>query len=234
MKIGAPSYRPLPLEFYQKQTLELVPDILGKLLVRTFRGKFLAGRIVEIEAYVGNDPASHAARGMTERNKVMFEEGGIAYVYFTYGMHFCFNIVTDRKGFPAAFLVRAVEPVAGIDEMRKNRGVSSKGGRVSNTDLLYGLTNGPAKLCQAMRIDRKLNGEKLDSGKLFLADDGFVLYANEIGNSTRIGISVGREAKWRFFLKGNEFVSKVKDQNSKVRDKVRKKDNVKAPHGKPE
>ncbi len=193
-----PGYSPLPLEFYQRDTLELVPKILGKILVRKIRGQVLAGRIVEIEAYVGSDPASHAARGMTERNKVMYEDGGVAYVYFTYGMHFCFNIVTGKRGFPEAFLVRALEPVCGIEEMKKGRG----------TDVIRNLTNGPAKLCQAMDIDRKLNGVRLNGDRLFIADDGFTVPKEEIESSTRIGIRVGTELEWRFFLKGNEFVSR--------------------------
>ncbi len=193
-----PTYNPLPLEFYQRDTLELVPKILGKILVRKIRGKVLAGRIVEIEAYIGSDPASHAAHGMTERNKVMYEDGGIAYVYFTYGMHFCFNIVTDKRGFPAAFLVRALEPVCGIEEMKKRRG----------TDVIRNLTNGPAKLCQAIDIDRKLNGVRLNGDRLFIADDGFTVPKEKIESSTRIGIRVGTELEWRFFLKGNEFVSR--------------------------
>ena len=192
------SYSPLPLEFYQRNTLGLATEVLGKVSVRKLRGRILAGRIVEIEAYIGNDPASHAARGVTERNKVMYEEGGIAYVYFTYGMHFCFNIVTDKRGFPAAFLVRALEPVCGIEEMKKRRG----------TDVIRNLTNGPAKLCQAMDIDRKLNGVRLNGDRLFIADDGFMVRKADIGSSTRIGIRVGTEMEWRFFLKGNEFVSK--------------------------
>ncbi|MGO9481934.1 MAG: DNA-3-methyladenine glycosylase [Candidatus Kryptoniota bacterium] len=199
------NYDPLPAEFYQRDTLELVPEILGKVLVRKANRKVLAGRIVEIEAYIGNDPASHASKGMTERNKVMFEAGGVAYVYFTYGMHFCFNIVTDKKGFPAAFLVRAIEPIAGIDEMKKNRNLDPAG---EGTAAMKNLTNGPAKLCKALGVDRKLNGENLCGEKLFLADDGFVVHKNEIGNSTRIGIRVGREVKWRYFLKGNKFVSR--------------------------
>lgn len=166
--------------------------------MRKIRGKILSGRIVEIEAYIGNDPASHAAHGKTERNKIMFENGGMSYVYFTYGMHFCFNIVTEKKGFPAAFLVRALEPIDGIESMKKLR----------KTDDIRNLTNGPAKLCQAMRIDRKLNGIRLNAEKLFLADDGFMVHAKDIGTSSRIGIKVGTDRKWRFFLKGNEFVSK--------------------------
>lgn len=192
------SHQSLSLEFYQRKTLDLAPDILGKILVRKIRGKILSGRIVEIEAYIGNDPASHAARGMTDRNRVMFEDGGISYVYFTYGMHFCFNIVTERKGFPAAFLVRALEPIEGIDSMKESRG----------TNDIRNLTNGPAKLCQAMQIDRKLNGVKLDGAKLFLADDGFVVQAKDIGRSTRIGIKVGTDKMWRFFLKNSGFVSR--------------------------
>jgi DNA-3-methyladenine glycosylase len=191
-------YRPLPLEFYQRDTLDLVPEILGKVLVRKLRGKSLSGRIVEIEAYIGKDPASHAARGMTERNKVMFEDGGLSYVYFTYGMHFCFNIVTEKKGSPAAFLVRALEPLDGIEVMKKLR----------MTDIVANLTNGPAKLCQAMKIDRKLNGVRLDSRDFFIANDGFVVDKKNIDRSTRIGIKVGMDKEWRFFLKESEFVSK--------------------------
>lgn len=191
-------YTPLPLASYRKDTFKLVPKILGKVLVRKIGGRTLSGRIVEIEAYVGNDPASHAANGMTERNRVMFEDGGIAYVYFTYGMHFCFNIVTDRKGFPAAFLVRALEPLTGMEEMKRRR----------KTGVLKNLTNGPAKLCQAMRIDRALNGVRLDGKDLFIADDGFIVRGNDVIATTRIGIKSGTDSKWRFYLKGNEFVSR--------------------------
>ncbi|MCL5267658.1 MAG: DNA-3-methyladenine glycosylase [Bacteroidetes bacterium] len=197
-KRAAKVYSPLPSEFYRKDTLELVPEILGKVLVRKMHGKTLAGRIVEVEAYIGDDPASHAAHGMTERNKVMFEDGGVSYVYFTYGMHFCFNIVTDKIGFPAALLVRALAPLYGIEEMKKRRGI----------DNLHNLTNGPAKLCQAMGIDRELNGEKLTGNRLFLADDDYVIDRDAIGSSTRIGIRVGKDSKWRFFLKGSEFLSR--------------------------
>lgn len=193
-----PEYSPLPLDFYHKDTFKLVPKMLGKILVRNIGSKTISGRIVEVEAYVGNDPASHAANGMTERNKIMFDAGGVAYVYFTYGMHFCFNVVTDRKGFPAALLVRALEPLTGIEEMKRRRG----------TDVLKNLTNGPAKLCQALGIGRELNGTRLDSKELFIADDGFRVRSSDIGNSTRIGISSGTDSEWRFYLKGNSFVSR--------------------------
>ncbi len=200
-------YSPLPLEFYRRDTLALVPGILGKVLVRNIGRKVLAGRIVEIEAYIGNDPASHAARGITERNKVMYEDGGVCYVYFTYGMHYCFNIVTEGKGFPAAFLVRALEPLTGIEEMKRRR----------NSGVLLDLTNGPAKLCQAMGIDRKLNGARLDGKPLFLADDGFQVRRSDIGRSTRIGIKVGTESEWRFFLSGNAYVSKHQPMKNRLK-----------------
>ena len=192
-------YHPLPLDFYRQDTFSLVSKILGKVLVRRIGKKIIAGRIVEVEAYVGDDPASHAANGMTERNRIMFEEGGVAYVYFTYGMHFCFNIVTDRTGFPAALLVRALEPLESIEEMKRRRG----------TDFLKNLTNGPAKLCQAMGIDRRLNGISLDSRELSIEDDGFVLGGGDIESSTRIGIRVATDRRWRFFIKNNVFVSRI-------------------------
>ncbi len=197
-KIRVARFTPVSPRLYSNETLGIVPDILGKILVRKIHGKTLAGRIVEVEAYIGDDPASHAAHGMTARNKVMYEEGGVSYIYFTYGMHFCFNIVTDRKGFPAALLVRALEPLFGIEEMKKRRG----------TDNLRNLTNGPAKLCQAMGIDRDLNGVRLTGGKLFLADDGFKVGSESIGKSTRIGIRVGTDIEWRFYLKKSEFLSR--------------------------
>ncbi len=199
--IGHPTineYEPLPLDFYRHDTFALVPKVLGKILVRKIGSKYLAGRIVEVEAYVGSDPASHAANGMTERNRVMFEAGGMAYVYFTYGMHFCFNIVTEREGFPAALLVRALEPLSGIEEMKKRR----------EKDAVTELTNGPAKLCQAMGIDRSCNGLKLDGKSLFIADDGFVVGHADVISSTRIGIRVGTESEWRYYLRGNGFVSR--------------------------
>ncbi len=188
----------LPLDFYRKDTFKLVPSVLGKVLVRKIGRRILSGRIVEVEAYVGNDPASHAANGMTERNRIMFEDGGYSYVYFTYGMHFCFNIVTERKGFPAALLVRALEPLTGIEEMKRRRRI----------DAVKNLTNGPAKLCQAMGIDRAMNGVRLDGKELFLADDGYRGRSSDVIATTRIGIRAGIDSKWRFYLKGNGFVSR--------------------------
>jgi DNA-3-methyladenine glycosylase len=191
-------YKPLPRTFFQRDTFKLVPEVLGKILVRKIGKTVIAGRIVEVEAYVGSDPASHAANGMTARNRPMFEDGGISYVYFTYGMHFCFNIVTEQSGFPAALLVRALEPLEGIDAMKKHR----------KTNDERNLTNGPAKLCQALAIDRELNGIALDGKVLYIANDGYRIRPGEIATSPRIGIRVGTGSLWRFYLGGNDFVSK--------------------------
>ena len=192
------SWDKLPANFYMRSTLVVAKELLGKIIVRKFRGIILAGKIVETEAYIGeDDPACHASVGMTERNKVMYLAGGHAYVYFTYGMHYCFNVVTEREGFPAAVLIRAVEPVEGVEYMMRFR-------KTKNLKLL---TTGPARFCQAFRIDKSLNGESLLGDKIFIANstDG---ESFEIGVSERIGIKVGVDKKWRFFIKGNPFVSK--------------------------
>jgi len=185
-------------EFFQRPTLQVAYDVLGKILARVFDGKVIAGRIVEVEAYRGDDPASHAYRGKTKRNSPMFDEGGTIYVYFTYGMHYCFNIVTESAGFPAALLIRAVEPLCGVDIMKKNR----------KTTEICNLTNGPAKLCQALKIERQLSGKKLNDGQLYVLDDGFEVDKKLVQRSRRIGIRVGTDLLWRFYLKGNKFVSK--------------------------
>jgi DNA-3-methyladenine glycosylase len=216
--------KPLPRSFYLRPTLTVARDLLGKYTVRRYRDKLLIGKIVEVEAYIGpDDPASHAYVGMTERNKVMFGEGGHAYVYFTYGMHFCFNVVTEREGSPAAVLVRAVEPIEGIEEMRKNRRFTarpdfrrdeasfisrSETERAEERDKRK-LTNGPAKFCQAFGIRREMNGTDLTRDELFLTK-GKDIPRSKIGSSRRVGIRNGKEKKWRFFVKGNKFVSTLK------------------------
>ncbi len=194
--------RKLDIEFYLQPTLKIARELLGKVIIRRIGDKVLAGKIVETEAYIGeDDPASHAFRGMTLRNKIMYLQGGHAYVYFTYGMHYCFNVVTEREGFPSAVLIRAVEPVYGIELMKKFRGVED----------IYNLTNGPAKFCQAFKIDKSFNGVSLLGDEIFIA---FPLIGEKfkIGRSERIGIKSGLDRKWRFFIKGNPFVSKVKNK----------------------
>ena len=203
---------PVPRSFYLRPTLTVARDLLGKLLVRRLGKEILVGRIVEVEAYLGlRDPASHAYRGMTPRNRVMFKEGGHLYVYFTYGMHFCCNVVTERAGIGRAVLLRAVEPLVGLRTMGRNRSMrilESKGQNVEIYKEVTRLTNGPAKLCQAMAIDRDENGVDLCHDRIWIANDpthGHYV----IARSARIGIREGTEHQWRFFIRGNSFVSRA-------------------------
>jgi DNA-3-methyladenine glycosylase len=180
------SERRLRRAFYTRDALEVAPDLLNKVLVA---GE-CAGRIVEVEAYRADDPASHSFRGRTPRNAVMFGTGGLLYVYFTYGMHFCANVVTGRTGDGQAVLLRAVTPCRGIDLMRIRRRARS--------DRL--LADGPGKLCQAFAIDRAHDGTDLTSStELFVADDGTAPPADPRTGS-RVGIRNGVELPWRWRL----------------------------------
>ncbi len=187
-------FLPLPKAFFRRDTLIVAPSLLGQFLVRRLAGQILAGRIVEVEAYVGlHDTASHASRGQTARNAVMFGAPGYAYVYLIYGMYHCLNVVTEEEGYPAAILIRAIEPVIGIEAMRNLRG--------SVED--HQISNGPGKLCQALAIDRRLNGQDLtSSGNLFIAaGDGTT--PHDICTSPRIGVrgdNKALQAPWRFFF----------------------------------
>jgi DNA-3-methyladenine glycosylase len=204
LPIHNPKLTRLPRSFYLRPTIQVAKNLLGKYFIRKFRGATLVGKIVETEAYCGAiDPASHAYRGKTKRNEVMFGNGGFLYVYFTYGMHFCANVVTGPEGIGEAVLIRAVEPVRGIETMMKNRfRVSSPKFRVVSD-----LTNGPAKFCQAFAIGRKQNGTDLLGDEIYIAD-GETIPAGKIGRSSRIGITNGKERNWRFFVKGNRWVSR--------------------------
>jgi len=153
-------------------------------------------KIVETEAYDQTDIASHSYKGRTERSDVMFGPSGHLYVYFTYGMHYCCNVVVGEVGYGAAALIRAVEPMDGVDVIEKRRRKSG-----------VGATNGPAKLCQALGIDRALNGHNLQQGKLRLIVQP-PLPNSAITQTTRIGISQGKDAPWRFYISGNPYVSK--------------------------
>jgi len=187
----------LDRKFYDRPTLKVAKDLLGKYLVVKKDGYFLSGKIVETEAYIGfNDPASHAYRGMTPRNKVMFGDPGHAYVYITYGIHHCLNLVTERNGYPAAVLIRALEPADGTGLMKKRRG------RQRSKDL----TSGPAKLCQALDIDIELNGADLCSDMIYVEDRGKMM--ERIASSSRIGIKEGKKKNWRFYIRNNEFASR--------------------------
>jgi DNA-3-methyladenine glycosylase len=194
--------RVLPRSFYARDALELAPALLNKLLVRrTAGGRRLVARIVEAEAYLGSDdPGSHAYRGMTQRIEVMFGPPGHLYVYFTYGMHWCANVVATKNGDAAAVLLRAAAPVEGIDVMRERR-VKARRDR----ELLAG----PARLCQAFAITGADNGNDLVRGPIRILDDGVAPPAAP-GVSVRVGLSVGRgdEHPWRFFVPGDPNLSR--------------------------
>jgi DNA-3-methyladenine glycosylase len=173
------------------------PRLLGCELVRWIDGVEVAGRIVETEAYSQEDVASHSYRGETPRTKVMFGPPGFLYVYFTYGMHYCCNVVTGSAGHGSAVLIRALEPLSGQGIMSHNRR-----GQSGET-----LTNGPAKLCQALRIDKGLNGHDIRHSPLRLVIRPPV-GQQEIVQTTRIGISRAQEVPWRFYIKNNPYVSR--------------------------
>ncbi len=190
----------LDYHFYQADAVEVAPLLLNKLVVRGER----VGRIVEVEAYRGEeDPASHAFRGMTTRNTVMFGPPGRLYVYFTYGMHWCSNVVCGPDGLARAVLLRAVEPIEGVEQMKSAR--IDSGGVVRN---LRELVRGPARLCQAFSIDGSDNGADIVSGDrgIVIVDDG-VAPPNNPGISGRVGIRDAADYPWRFFVPGSVYVS---------------------------
>ena len=190
---------PLPAEFYARGAEAVARDLLGRLLVSEVGGSRCVARIVEVEAYTGpRDPASHAARWhRSARNEAMYGPGGHAYVYFTYGMHWCFNVVTGRAGYPSAVLVRAGEPVEGLAMMRRRRGAADD----------RHLTSGPARLAEALGITRTLDGHPLDARPLWIAAGEPVSAARRC-RTTRIGISRARERRLRFVEDGNPWVSR--------------------------
>ena len=186
---------PLPRSFYRRDSRVVAPELLNTLLVRDGR----VGRIVEVEAYCGpEDPGSHAYRGRTLRYTTMFGPPGHLYVYFTYGMHFCANVVCGDEGEASAVLLRGLTPLAGLDEMRAARGVRP-GREWADQDLC----SGPAKLCQAFGLDRAFDGADLVTGDrgVTVAGDGTPPPA-EPGVSGRIGLSVAGELQWRFYVPG--------------------------------
>lgn len=193
----------LKLDFYQRDGVNVAQDLLGKLLVRELDGQKIISKIVETEAYIGpEDKACHAYQNKrTKRTEVMFGRAGNAYIYLIYGMYNCLNIVTASVGKPEAVLIRAVEPIEGLDTIRKYRQIKSK--------KVEDLTNGPGKLCQALAIDKKLNGYDMTYGdKLYVLDSNYKL---EVVKDKRINIDYAEEYKkklWRFYIKGNPFVSR--------------------------
>ncbi len=201
--------KPLSRSFYLRSTLQVAQELLGKYFIRRIGKNLLIGKIVEVEAYRSNDPAFHSFRGKTNRNSMMFCEGGHLYVYFTYGMHFCANIVTGKEGIGEAVLIRAVEPLVGIELMRNNRYGSNKSLNLKslNRKSIINLSNGPAKFCQAYGIAHQENGMDLLDSEISITD-GESIPSKLIKRSTRIGIQQGVEKRWRFFIKGNPWVSR--------------------------
>ena len=198
----------LPRAFYARPTLDVAPDLLGKVLVHRTRAGQTSGIIVEVEAYIGeSDPACHAAPGPTKRNAPMYGPPGHAYVYLNYGVHYLFNIVTEPKLSPAAVLVRALDPLQGIDLMRRRRMRSRTARRLKGAlripDRL--LCKGPGNVTHAMGITLKDTGADLLGSTLYIEDRGFRI--DEISWSPRIGINVGTEHPWRCYAKGHISVS---------------------------
>jgi DNA-3-methyladenine glycosylase len=184
-------------KFYSRGTEQVAKDLLGKILVHKTNKGVLSGKIVETEAYFGSgDPASHAHGRKTKRNFLMFGEPGRAYVYFCYGNHWLFNIVAKAGSRPGAVLIRALEPLKGIEDMKRRRGTSE----------ITNLTNGPGKLSQALGIGRAQNGTDLTKGDLFIEDSD---EKPEIVKSKRIGITKGTERLLRYYVKNSSFVSKL-------------------------
>jgi DNA-3-methyladenine glycosylase len=197
--------------FFARDTLVVARELLGKHLVRRVQGETLLARIVETEAYTGEDAACHAhanARRLREghapkgRSAVLFGEAGRSYVYFNYGMYWLFNVVTERVGVPGAVLVRAIEPLEGLEAMRRFRP------RVKRD---HELGNGPGKLALALSIGSEFNGEPLyASRELYVTEGGARVRAGEIATSPRVGISKAQELPWRFYLAGHPCVSKTR------------------------
>jgi len=191
----------LPRQFYARLTLDLTRELLGMTLVRESEGQRLVGCIVETEAYHGAvDEGSHAFRGPTERTAVMFGRSGHAYIYFTYGRYYCFNIVAETEGVPGAVLVRGLRPLAGLDAMRRRR--------PGRPDVE--LTNGPAKLCLALDIGRRHNGWDLCRGERLWLEAGERVPDEQVVVGARVGLNVGdwaRSRPWRYAVAGDPWVS---------------------------
>lgn len=204
--------KPLPPAFFNRDPRRVARDLLGKVLVRREGRKLLAARIVEVEAYLGEgDPAAHAAAGRTPRNAVLFGPPGHAYIYFIYGNHYCLNVSTLPDGVAGGVLFRALEPLAGIEEMARRRGIAVN--RVRDLRLL---TSGPGRLAEAFAITRQRdNGKDLTTTRsdLWIADDGF--RPPRVLRTRRIGITKAAGLPLRYILPENDFVSGTKLRSSK-------------------
>ena len=198
----------LDRNFFNRDSIIVAKELLGKILVHEIDGKKIAAKIVETEAYMGiEDKAAHSYGGRrTERVEVMYGEAGFAYVFLIYGLHCCFNIVTGKKDIPQAVLIRAVEPLENIEEMSKRR--FGKPYNELTKSKYKSLTNGPGKLCSALAINRDLNTVDLCKNTLYLMDNENKDFS--IVTTKRVGIDYAMEAKdypWRFYIANNEYVS---------------------------
>lgn len=194
----------LPIQFYSRQNVvQIAKDLLGKIIITNFDGVITSGRIVETEAYIGlTDRASHSYNGKrTLRNEHMYGNAGTAYVYICYGMHHLFNVVTNKKNIPDAVLIRALEPLKGIEVMVK---------RTGKTKPDFTLTKGPGNAGKALGISKKHSGINLSGDEIIIYEDSFKITEKEVGISKRIGVEGAGEAAlnpYRFFIKGNKYVS---------------------------
>lgn len=193
-----------------RDSVTVAKDLLGKYLVHMVEGEEIIGKVVEVEAYMGpEDKAAHSYKNRrTERNEVMYGLGGFSYVYFIYGMYHCMNVVVEEIGKPQAILIRALEPISNINTMAVNR--YNKSRSELNKSEVKGLTNGPGKLCRALKIDRKENAKDLCGDELYIISDENAA-SFEMVSTTRINIDYAEEAAfypWRFYIKNNPYVSK--------------------------
>jgi DNA-3-methyladenine glycosylase len=194
----------IPEKFYTRDLHTVAKELLGKHFLRKTGSIILSGKIVEVEAYDGSvDESSHSYRGMTKRNEVMFGGGGLLYVYFTYGMHYCANVVAGKKRDGKAILIRAIEPVDGITTMAINR----YGRNEFSQKEFVNLANGPAKICSAFSITRTDNGTDLTGNEIFILNEK-PIPPEQIVASTRIGIKKSVDLPWRYYIKDNQFVSR--------------------------
>ncbi len=203
---GSRNTHVLPRGFYARPTLTVARDLLGKVLVHRTVDGVSSGKIVEVEAYVGeDDPACHAAPGPTRRNEPLYGEPGHAYVYFNYGVHDMFNVVSEPRGRPAAILVRALEPIDGVELMHRRRSRKAPGRRSTRAIATMELCRGPGNLASAMGITLADNRRDLRGDALFIEDRG--LEVGEIAWSPRIGINVAVDRPWRCYVVGSPAVS---------------------------
>ncbi len=194
----------LKKDFYTRELLVVSKELLGKIFVKNENNTLTAGKIVEVEAYNGSvDEAAHTFNGKTKRNEVMFREGGFLYVYFTYGTHYCCNVVTGKEGLGTAVLIRAIEPIKGVELMVKNR----FGRDLVNEKEKFNLTSGPGKFCQAMKIDKSCYGTDLTGNNIYILDVPKV-DDEKIVTTIRVGIKKSVDLPWRFYIKDNPYVSR--------------------------